>query len=76
MPYPRDGDYFAPDHQWMLNLRVDGLDALMAALEAAGIEVTTNPDWDLPGVCRFARIHDPEGNGVELWEPDETDAVG
>jgi catechol 2,3-dioxygenase-like lactoylglutathione lyase family enzyme len=76
MPYPRDGNYFATDRHWMLNLRVDGLDAMLAALEAVGIEVTTNPDWDLPGVGRFARIHDPEGNGVELWEPDDTDAVG
>ena len=23
-----------------------------------------------PGVGRFARIHDPEGNSIELWEPD------
>jgi predicted enzyme related to lactoylglutathione lyase len=29
----------------------------------------TNPDWDAPGVGRFARIHDPEGNPIELWEP-------
>jgi predicted enzyme related to lactoylglutathione lyase len=72
MPYSRDGDYFSTDRQWMLNLRVDGLDAMLAALEAAGIEVTTNPDWDMPGVGRFARIHDPEGNGIELWEPDDS----
>ena len=71
MPFPDDTDYFAAEKQWMLNLRVDGLDAMLAALEAAGIAVTTNPDWDMPGVGRFARIHDPEGNGVELWEPDD-----
>jgi predicted enzyme related to lactoylglutathione lyase len=55
----------------MLNLRVDGIDALVAGLTAAGIEVATNPDWDLPGVGRFARLHDPEGNPIELWEPDD-----
>ena len=71
MPFPRDSDYFGADRQWMLNLRVEGLDALLAALEASGIEVTTNPDWDMPGVGRFARIHDPEGNPIELWEPDD-----
>ncbi len=71
MPFPRDSEYFGADHQWMLNLRVEGLDALLAELEASGIEVTTNPDWDMPGVGRFARIHDPEGNPVELWEPDD-----
>ena len=70
MPFPRDSDYFAADRQWMLNLRVEGLDAMLTALAAAGIEVTTNPDWDMPGVGRFARLHDPEGNPIELWEPD------
>jgi catechol 2,3-dioxygenase-like lactoylglutathione lyase family enzyme len=75
-PFPRDSDYFAADRQWMLNLRVDGLDAMLAALAAAGIEVTTNPDWDAPGVGRFARLHDPEGNPIELWEPDPADDAG
>jgi glyoxylase I family protein len=23
----------------------------------------------MPEVGRFARIHDPEGNPIELWEP-------
>jgi predicted enzyme related to lactoylglutathione lyase len=58
------------EKQWMLNLRVEGLDDLKAALEGAGIQVITNSDWDSPGVGRFARIHDPEGNAIELWEPD------
>ena len=69
-PFPMDSDYFAADHAWMLNLRVDGLDALLAALTAAGVAVTTDPDWEVPGIGRFARIHDPEGNPIELWEPD------
>jgi predicted enzyme related to lactoylglutathione lyase len=69
-PFPADTDYFAPDRQWMLNLRVDDLDALCAKLRGAGIAVTTNPEWDTPGVGRFARIHDPEGNPIELWQPD------
>jgi predicted enzyme related to lactoylglutathione lyase len=72
-PFARTSAYFALDHQWMLNLRVDGLDALVSALTKAGIEVTTNPDWDMPGVGRFARIHDPEGNPIELWESDPED---
>ena len=69
-PFPADTDYFPADKQWMLNFRVDGLDALKASLAAAGIEVITNPEWDAPGVGRFARIFDPEGNQIELWEPD------
>lgn len=52
----------------MLNLRVSDLDSL-GQLSASGIAVITNPEWNDPQVGRFARIHDPEGNAVELWEP-------
>ncbi|WP_375173523.1 VOC family protein [Pseudooceanicola sp.] len=69
-PFPADSDYFAADRQWMINFRVDNLPAMIAQLQAAGIEVITNPDWDQhPEVGTFARIHDPEGNPVELWQP-------
>jgi len=68
-PFPHDSDYFSDEKQWMLNLRVEGLDELIASLEAAGIEVTVNPARDDPDAGRFARIHDPEGNPIELWEP-------
>lgn len=70
-PFKADTDYFPADKQWMLNLRVDNIDALIAELEAGGITVITNSEWDAPGVGRFARIHDPEGNPIELWQPDE-----
>ncbi len=73
-PFKAETDYFAADKQWMLNLRVEGLDALCAKLAASGIEVIRKPDWDMPGVGRFARIHDPEGNAIELWEPETTSA--
>ena len=68
-PFKRDTDYFARDKQWMLNLRVEGLDELLAKLRAAGIEITTKDEWDSPETGRFARIHDPDGNPIELWEP-------
>ncbi len=68
-PFKQDTDYFAADKAFMINLRVSDLDGLLASLRAAGIEITTNPEWDHPEVGRFARIHDPEGNAVELWEP-------
>ncbi len=68
-PFAADTDYFGrASQQWMINFRVADLDAMIAQLEAAGIAVTTNPDWD-SFVGRFARIHDPEGNPIELWEP-------
>ncbi len=53
----------------MINLRVSGLDALLESLRSAGIEIITEAEWDDPAVGRFARIHDPEGNPIELWEP-------
>ena len=68
-PFAAGTDYFPTDKQFMLNFRVDRLDALKSALEAKGIEVITNPKWDMPEVGRFARIHDPHGNAIELWEP-------
>jgi predicted enzyme related to lactoylglutathione lyase len=66
-PFKADTDYFGRAEQaWMINFRVRDLDALVAQLVAAGIEVEPWPD-DEAG--RFARTWDPEGNPVELWEP-------
>lgn len=67
--FPRTSDYFAADRQVMINLKVAGIDALLARLRDAGIEAITKDEWDHPDVGRFARIHDPEGNPIELWEP-------
>ena len=65
--FSEDSDYWQAERQVMLNLRVSGLDALVAKLKAAGIAVSRREDMD--GVGRFARIHDCDGNPVELWEP-------
>jgi catechol 2,3-dioxygenase-like lactoylglutathione lyase family enzyme len=67
-PFPADTDYFPADRAFMLNLRVADLDAMLAQLSAAGIAAQTRAEWDGPH-GRFARIHDPEGNPVELWQP-------
>ena len=69
-PFAADTDYFPAAKQWMINLRVDDLDPLIGQLKAAGIAVETRPgEWDTPETGRFARIHDPEGNQIELWQP-------
>ena len=68
-PFPAATDYFPADKAYMLNLRVSGIDALIAELEGAGISVETRDEWNDPKVGRFARIHDPEGNPIELWQP-------
>lgn len=68
-PFAAETNYFGrPEQQWMVNFRVDDLDAMMTKLKAAGIAVETRAEWDSE-VGRFCRIHDPEGNPVELWEP-------
>lgn len=69
-PFAADTDYFGrATQQFMLNLRVDDLDGMLASLAAAGISAETRAEWDSPEVGRFARIHDPEGNSIELWQP-------
>ena len=67
-PFKADTDYWATDHQFMLNFRVNDLDGLLEQLNASGIDVIVKPEWDSPETGRFARIHDPEGNPIELWE--------
>lgn len=69
MPFPRDTDHFPAAKQWMINFRVAELNGLLSRLRDAGIEVITDPGWDTPETGKFARISDPEGNPVELWEP-------
>ena len=66
--FKADSDYFAVDRQVMMNLRVEGIDALLGRLRDAGIEVVTKPEWDHPETGRFARVHDCDGNPIELWE--------
>jgi predicted enzyme related to lactoylglutathione lyase len=68
-PFKRDTDYFAADKGFMINLRVSDLDGLLERLRAAAIDVITKDEWNDPMTGRFARIHDPEGNAIELWEP-------
>jgi glyoxylase I family protein len=68
-PFPQDTDYFSADKQWMINFRVRNLDALVEQLRSAKIDVSVDPETYPNG--RFARLHDPEGNPIELWEPKE-----
>lgn len=68
-PFRQETDYFPASRQWMINFRVDDLETLIAQLKAAGIAVETRTEWNTPGTGSFARIVDPEGNPVELWQP-------
>ncbi|KOS04740.1 glyoxalase [Flavobacterium akiainvivens] len=67
-PFKQDTTYFGSDaQQFMLNFRVEGLDALIENLKAAGVRVDDNRMEESYG--KFAWIYDPEGNKIELWEP-------
>ena len=56
--------------QWIINLRILHLniDAMIKRLEAAAITAETRTEWAF-GAGSFARICDPKGNPIELWEP-------
>ncbi len=67
-PFKETSGYFGDAQKvWMLNFRVRDLDKMAAQLQAAGIEVKIDPQSYPNG--RFARVHDPEGNPIELWQP-------
>jgi predicted enzyme related to lactoylglutathione lyase len=69
-PFKATTDYFPADRQFMINLRVDDLKAIITAMRAEGIAVETRAEWDGTGEYgTFARVTDPEGNPVELWQP-------
>jgi predicted enzyme related to lactoylglutathione lyase len=66
-PFKETSSYFGDaSKMWMLNFRVRDLDKMAAQLQAAGIEVKIDPQSYPNG--RFARVHDPEGNPIELWQ--------
>ena len=54
--------------QWAINFRVDDLDAMVEQLRAAGTEVAVDPEVYPNG--RFASLADPEGNPIQLWQPE------
>ena len=72
-PFPETTSYFGDSGKvWMVNFRVRNLEAMAVQLSAAGIPVEIDPQVYPNG--RFARLHDPEGNPIELWEPQGSDA--
>ena len=67
-PFPETTKYFGdPNKTWMVNFRVHDIDKMVAQLRAAGIDVKDPETY--PNIGRFARLHDPEGNPIELWQP-------
>ncbi|WP_284618918.1 VOC family protein [Aquabacterium humicola] len=66
---PDSNDYFAPSSaRFMVNYRVDDLDALLQVLRDEGCEVDERTETSAE-LGKFGWVMDPEGNRVELWEP-------
>ena len=64
----RDSDWFSPSEStFMINYRVDDLEAMVEQLTAAGIDILKGPEYHENGA--FAWLLDLEGNKIELWEP-------
>ena len=68
--FPRDTDYFGPGNKdFMINLRVENLALLLDELKKEGIVQSGEiQEFDYG---KFAHIMDPEGNKIELWEPND-----
>jgi predicted enzyme related to lactoylglutathione lyase len=67
-PFKEDTSYFGDRRfQWMINFRVGNLDKMVAQLRAKGISVEVDSEVYPNG--RFARLADPEGNPIQLWQP-------
>jgi len=66
-PFAKDTKYFEPSGKdFMINLRVENLEWLLAELKKEGIEqVGEMQSYDYG---KFAHIMDPDGNKIELWE--------
>jgi glyoxylase I family protein len=70
-----DQNEFLGKHKksWIINFRVNDLDAIVVQLTNAGIKIETDPENYPNG--RFAYLTDPEGNPIQLWEVAGTDLV-
>lgn len=60
----------APDRVWAINFRVPDLDGMVEQLRAAGTVVEVDPTTYSMG--RFASLADPEGNPIQLWQPEDS----
>ena len=67
-PFKESTDYFEPSKKdFMINYRVENLDALVKELKQNGVTLTdTMVSYDYG---KFVHILDVEGNKVELWQP-------
>lgn len=69
-PFAEKTKYFQPSEKdFMINYRVENLEALVAELKKEGVTVTDSIETFDYG--KFVHIMDIEGNKLELWEPND-----
>lgn len=69
-PFAANTTYFQPsEKQFMQNFRVHDLDSLLVKLKEEGVTIVGEPEAFDYG--KFGWILDPEGNKIELWEPND-----
>lgn len=69
-PFPEDTEYFQPSEKsFMMNFRVHDLEGLLETLKEEGVTVVGEIESYDYG--KFGWILDPEGNKLELWEPND-----
>jgi len=68
-PFPTDTEAFQwpSEKQWMINYRVDDLDKMLEQLRVDGVHTSDETFEDSNG--RFGHCWDPEGNRIQLWQP-------
>jgi predicted enzyme related to lactoylglutathione lyase len=69
-PFKETTKYFEPStKEFMINYRVENLEALVEELKKEGVTVTDTIETFDYG--KFVHIMDIEGNKIELWEPND-----
>ncbi len=66
--FPDTTEYFKPsEKEFMINYRVQNIEGLVKKLKDNGVTIVDEIKEYSYG--KFVHIVDPEGNGIELWEP-------
>lgn len=69
-PFKETTKYFLPSTKdFMINYRVEHMDELVAELKKNGVTICDTIETYDYG--KFVHILDPEGNKLELWEPND-----
>lgn len=70
-PFEEETEYFAPsEKEFMINYRVQNIEGLVKKLKKNGVTIVDSIVAFEYG--KFVHLMDPEGNKIELWEPNDS----